>query len=152
TAKLFEAAARLGAILGDVGEPAGHDMARFGMHLGTAFQIIDDVLDYSSEEAATGKHVGDDLAEGKPTLPLILAMERGTPAQAACVRAAIENGDREAFGEILRIIGDTGALDACRQFARAEAELASAALLHLPPSVFKEALLKLSAFAVERDF
>ena len=122
------------------------------MHLGTAFQIIDDVLDYSSEEAATGKHLGDDLAEGKPTLPLILAMQRGTNAQTARVRAAIENGERDAFGDILSIIGDTGALEASRAFARSESVLASGALLHLPPSVFKDALLKLSAFAVERDF
>lgn len=152
TAKLFEAASRLGAILGESGEACERDMAGFGMHLGTAFQIIDDVLDYSSEEAATGKHLGDDLAEGKPTLPLILAMQYGTAAQAARVRKAIENGEREAFGDILQIIGETGALEASRAFARSEAELASAALLHLPSSVFKDALLKLSAFAVERDF
>ncbi|MBA4742102.1 MAG: polyprenyl synthetase family protein [Azoarcus sp.] len=152
TAKLFEAAARLGAILGEVDDASEREMASFGMHLGTAFQIIDDVLDYSSEEAATGKHLGDDLAEGKPTLPLILAMQRGTNAQTARVRAAIENGERDAFGDILSIIGDTGALEASRAFARSESVLASGALLHLPPSVFKDALLKLSAFAVERDF
>jgi octaprenyl-diphosphate synthase len=89
TAKLFEASARLGAILGGADEATERALGDYGMHLGTAFQIIDDVLDYSSEEAATGKHLGDDLAEGKPTLPLILTIQRGTPEQAALVRSAI---------------------------------------------------------------
>lgn len=152
TAKLFEAAARLGAILGGGDKAAEQAMADFGMHLGTAFQIIDDVLDYSSEEAATGKHLGDDLAEGKPTLPLILAMEHGTPEQAACVRSAIENGSRDAFADVLAAIGACGALEASREHARAEAARAAKALNVLPPSVFKEALLQLSSFAVERNF
>lgn len=152
TAKLFEAAARLGAILGAAGDAAERDMAAFGMHLGTAFQVIDDVLDYSSAEAATGKHLGDDLAEGKPTLPLILAMKHGTAAQAERVRSAIEDGDRDAFGEILEILSTSGAIEASREFARVEANLASQALMRLPTSVFKNALLQLPSFAVERDF
>lgn len=152
TAKLFEAAARLGAILGGGDEAAEKAMAAFGMHLGTAFQIIDDVLDYSSQEAATGKHLGDDLAEGKPTLPLILTMERGTPEQAACVRDAIENSRREAFADVMAAISACGALETSREFAREEAKLAAAQLDVLPPSVFQKALLELSSFAVERNF
>lgn len=152
TAKLFEAATRLGAILGGQDEAGEEPMARFGMHLGTAFQIIDDVLDYSSEEAATGKHLGDDLAEGKPTLPLIFAMQRGTPEQASRVREAIENGGRHDFAAILEIISQTGALDRARERAAEEAKLATDAINQIPPSIFKEALLKLCVFAIERAY
>ena len=152
TAKLFEASARLGAILGGADETVERRLGEYGMHLGTAFQIIDDVLDYSSEDAATGKHLGDDLAEGKPTLPLILAMERGTPEQAALVRDAIENGRREAFPDVLAAITACGALDAARAAAREEADAALEKISALPTSVFAEALLQLPAFAVERNF
>ena len=152
TAKLFEASARLGAILGGADEATERALGDYGMHLGTAFQIIDDVLDYSSEEAATGKHLGDDLAEGKPTLPLILAMQHGSPEQAALVRDAIENGRREAFPDVLAAISACGALDAARSAAREEARLAHAKITPLPASVFAEALLELPAFAVERNF
>ncbi len=152
TAKLFEAATRLGAILGGQDEAGEEPMARFGMHLGTAFQIIDDVLDYSSEEAATGKHLGDDLAEGKPTLPLIFAMQRGTPGQARRVRDAIENGGRDDFAAILEIIGQTGALALARERADEEVKLAIEAIEQIPSSIFKEALLKLCLFAVERKY
>lgn len=152
TAKLFEAAARLGGILGQVDTHTEDALAAFGMHLGTAFQIIDDVLDYASEEAATGKHLGDDLAEGKPTLPLILSMQNGSSEHAALVRHAIENGGRDEFPAILAIIKTTGALDLARDSAKQEARLASAELEKLPPSNFKDSLLKLCVFAVERDF
>ncbi|MDX5364283.1 MAG: polyprenyl synthetase family protein [Pseudazoarcus pumilus] len=152
TAKLFEASTRLGAILGGADAATERALGDYGMHLGTAFQIIDDVLDYSSEEATTGKHLGDDLAEGKPTLPLILAMQHGTPAQAALVRAAIEQGQREAFPEVLAAISACGALDAAREAARAEAALAREQIAALPASVFSEALLELPAFAVERNY
>lgn len=152
TAKLFEASARLGAILGGADEATERALGDYGMHLGTAFQIIDDVLDYSSEEAATGKHLGDDLAEGKPTLPLILAMQHGSPEQAALVRDAIENGRREAFPDVLTAISACGALDAARSAARDEARLAHAKITTSPASVFAEALLELPAFAVERNF
>ena len=151
TAKLFEAAARLGAILGRSDLATEESLARFGMHLGTAFQIIDDVLDYSSEEAATGKHLGDDLAEGKPTLPLIFAMQKGSPEQAAQVRQAIENGGRDDFARVLDIIRDTGALDLARERADQEARLAIAEMDAIPSSIFKDALLKLCVFAVERN-
>ena len=151
TAKLFEAATRLGAILGGGDSQLEEDVAAFGMHLGTAFQIIDDVLDYTSDEVALGKHLGDDLAEGKPTLPLIFAMQRGTPEQSARVRQAIESGGREDFPAVLEIIHATGALDASRDSARAEAQRAAEKLMHLPPSIFKDSLLELSSFAVERN-
>jgi octaprenyl-diphosphate synthase len=152
TAKLFEAATRLGGILGGVSADVEDGLARYGMHLGTAFQLIDDVLDYSGEEAETGKHLGDDLAEGKPTLPLIHVMRNGTAEQAACVRHAIEGGGRESFPQVLAAVRASGALEVARQHAQTEAELASAALSPLPPSKFKDSLLELTAFAVARRF
>ncbi len=151
TAKLFEAAARLGGILGGVDEILENSLAAFGMHLGTAFQLIDDVLDYSAEEAITGKHLGDDLAEGKPTLPLIYVMEHGTTEQAALVRRAIETGGRDDFAAVLVAVQQTGALDEARRYAATETRLAMEAIKLLPPSNFKEALLKLADFAVVRD-
>lgn len=151
TAKLFEAASRLGGILGGADEALETRLAAFGMHLGTAFQLIDDVLDYSAEEADTGKHLGDDLAEGKPTLPLIHVMQHGTPEQAALVRGAIENGGRDDFAAVLAAIQATGALDEARRYAQAEVKLAIDAISILPPSIFKDALLQLSDFAVARN-
>ena len=151
TAKLFEAATRLGAILGGASAEDEELLAQYGMHLGTAFQLVDDVLDYSGEEVNTGKHLGDDLAEGKPTLPLIHVMQHGTAEQAALVREAIETGGRDAFPQIVEAIRATGALEATRQFALREAEFAQATLSALPPSQFKESLLELCLFAVERN-
>ena len=152
TAKLFEAAMRLGAILGKASDADEQAVAEYGMHLGTAFQLVDDVLDYSADEAQTGKHLGDDLAEGKPTLPLIHAMQHGTPAQAAVVRAAIEQGDVGRFAEVLQIIHATGALEFTRQQARREAELACAAIAQLADSKYKKCLLELAEFAATRQF
>lgn len=152
TAKLFEAASRLGAILGGAAPELEQSMAEFGMRLGTAFQIIDDVLDYSGDEQTTGKHMGDDLAEGKTTLPLIHAMQTGTPEQAAAVRHAIHEGGRADMGAVIDAVRQTGALDVAKRYASAEAVLARSALSALPASQFKESLLKLSDFAVERDF
>ena len=151
TAKLFEAASRLGGILGGADEALENRLAAFGMHLGTAFQLIDDVLDYSAEESATGKHLGDDLAEGTPTLPLIHVMQHGSPAQAALVRGAIESGGRDDFAAVLAAIQHTGALEETRRYAQAEASLAIEAISDLPPSIFKDALLELPHFAVERN-
>ena len=151
TAKLFEAAARLGALVAGA-EPAVEDaMARYGMHLGTAFQLVDDVLDYSGQEADTGKHLGDDLAEGKPTLPLIYVMQHGTADQAAAVRRAIETGGRDDFPAVLAAIRESGALDYALTVARREAETARAAISQLGDSNYREALLQLSFFAVERS-
>ncbi|HEY6863902.1 MAG TPA: octaprenyl diphosphate synthase [Burkholderiales bacterium] len=152
TAKLFEAAAQLGGILGGAGSAAESGLARYGMHLGTAFQLIDDVLDYSGDAAHTGKNLGDDLNEGKPTLPLIYVMERGAEAQARTVRQAIEHGGRGEFGDVLAAIQSTGALDYARAKATEEAKTARDALAPLADSKHKECLLELATFAVERDY
>jgi len=151
TAKLFEAAAQLGAILGGAGREVESALAAYGMHLGTAFQLVDDVLDYSGLEVDTGKHLGDDLAEGKPTLPLIHVLQNGTPDQSACVRRAIEEGGRDDFPAVLAAIQASGALAHVRRQATREAELARAAISNLKDTKYREALLQLTAFAVERD-
>jgi len=152
TAKLFEAAMRLGAILANAGKAAEEAAAKYGMHLGTAFQLVDDVLDYSGDEHETGKNLGDDLAEGKPTLPLIFAMQRGSAAQAAVIRQAIEEGDIERFAEVLQVVRETGALDHTREQARREAESACLALKDMPDTNYKESLLQLAEFAASRQF
>ncbi|HEX7454817.1 MAG TPA: octaprenyl diphosphate synthase [Gallionella sp.] len=152
TAKLFEAAMRLGAILANASSADEAAAAKYGMHLGTAFQLIDDVLDYSSNEAETGKHLGDDLAEGKPTLPLIYAMQHGTPEQAAVVRCAIEQGDVGKFADVLQIIHATGALDFTRQQAMREVEFACSAITDLPDSKYKKCLIELAHFAATRQY
>ncbi|HUW25141.1 MAG TPA: octaprenyl diphosphate synthase [Gallionella sp.] len=152
TAKLFEAAMRLGAILGAASDADEAAAAKYGMHIGTAFQLVDDVLDYSADEQQTGKHLGDDLAEGKPTLPLIYAMQHGSTEQIAIVRSAIEQGDMEQFAEVLEIIHATGALDFTRQQAMSEAKAASAAIAFFPDSKYKQCLLELAHFAATRQF
>ncbi len=151
TAKLFEAAARLGGMLGGATAETEACLASYGMHLGTAFQLIDDVLDYSGEENATGKHLGDDLAEGKPTLPLIHVMRHGRAAQAACVRHAIEEGGRDDFAKVLEAIRATDALSVTRRHAEMEIDKAIAALSVLPASNYQESLLELARFAIARD-
>lgn len=151
TAKLFEAATRLGAILAGATPEAEQGLADYGMHLGTAFQLLDDVLDYSGQEADTGKHLGDDLAEGKPTLPLIFVMQHGSTQQAACVRRAIESGGRDDFPLVLEAIHQTGALDYTRSRAQEAAEQARAAISHLPDSNYKSCLLELASFAANRS-
>ncbi|MBN8501268.1 MAG: octaprenyl diphosphate synthase [Sphingomonadales bacterium] len=151
TAKLFEAASQLGGILSGQGKPVEEALATYGMHLGTAFQIVDDVLDYSGAEADTGKHLGDDLAEGKPTLPLIHAMQHGTPDQAAVVREAIEQGGRERFPEVLAAVRSCGALERSCEVAANEAAIAREAISLLPDTNYKKALIQLSVFAVERN-
>ncbi|MDO9242476.1 MAG: octaprenyl diphosphate synthase [Rhodocyclaceae bacterium] len=150
TAKLFEAAARLGAILGDSTPAIEAGLADYGMHLGTAFQIVDDVLDYSGEEGEIGKHLGDDLAEGKPTLPLIHVMRHGQPAQSELVKNALEQGGRAAFPEIIKAVQATGALDVAMEVARGETERAKQALTALPDTQYREALIQLSEFAITR--
>ena len=152
TAKLFEAAMRLGAILGRASPADEEAAAQYGMHLGTAFQLIDDVLDYSADESETGKHLGDDLAEGKPTLPLIHAMQHGTPEQAAVVRGAIEQGAVDKLAEVQAIIHATGALEFTRRRALQEAEAACAAISAFSDTQFKRALLELAHFAATRQF
>jgi octaprenyl-diphosphate synthase len=150
TAKLFEAAARLGGVLAGAPQAVERGLADYGMHVGTAFQVVDDVLDYSGDAADIGKSLGDDLAEGKPTLPLIYAMRAGNPEQAAVVRRAITDGGRDDFQAVLKAIQHCGALDYARQAAIREADLAARALEPLPPSAFRESLLKLASFSVTR--
>jgi octaprenyl-diphosphate synthase len=152
TAKLFEAATRLGAVISGATPRDESAMAIFGMHLGTAFQLIDDVLDYSGAAAEMGKNIGDDLAEGKPTLPLIYAMRNGTPEQSAQVRAAIERGGIDDLGAILDAIRRTGALEYAREQAEAEAQLARDALAHMARSTQLDCLLEFTRFAVDRRY
>jgi octaprenyl-diphosphate synthase len=150
TAKLFQAAARLGAILSNATPTAEDGLARYGMHIGTAFQLVDDILDYSGDEAEIGKHLGDDLAEGKPTLPLIHVLKHGTPEQAACVRKAIEADGRDMFTQVLAAVRASGALAAAHTCAQTEAQAAVAALAELPASIYKNALIELPTFSVAR--
>ena len=152
TAKLFEAATRLGAVLGRSGETLEQSMAAYGAHLGTAFQLIDDVLDYSGEQSVIGKNVGDDLAEGKATLPLIYVIKHGTAQQAKLVRDAIEHGGVEGLADVLDAIRASGALEYARAQARAESDAAGAALEALPRSKYRDYLLELTDFAVTRTF
>jgi len=152
TAKLFEASTRLGAILGRAPAEAEEAMAAYGMHLGTAFQLIDDVLDYSGDHAVIGKNVGDDLAEGKPTLPLIHALRRGTREQAMLIRRAIEHGGIEELSAVLDAIRQTGALDYAREQAQTESRIAREALSFLPNSKYRDYLIQLADFAVTRRY
>jgi octaprenyl-diphosphate synthase len=151
TAKLFEAAARLGGVLGRSDPAIEAGLADYGMHVGTAFQLIDDVLDYSGDAATIGKALGDDLAEGKPTLPLIRVMSTGRQEQAELVRRAIVEGGREAFGGVLQAIRACDALEYSRAAARREAEAAQRAIAPLPASEFKTSLLELASFSVTRS-
>ena len=150
TAKLFEASARLAAILSHSSPEIEQACADYGQALGTAFQVIDDVLDYDGDAAEMGKNLGDDLREGKATLPLIAAMQRGTPEQCALIRSAIENGETERLDEIIAIVKSTGALDVTRQAAAVEAQRAVAATQHFQPNPYTEGLLQLAAQLLER--
>jgi octaprenyl-diphosphate synthase len=151
TAKLFEAAAQLGAIVAARPREEEQALAAYGMHLGTAFQIIDDVLDYQASPEQTGKNIGDDLAEGKPTLPLIYAMRAGNPEQRQIVRHAIEAGGREHIDAVMTILRATGAIQYAAQIARQEADRAMSALTALANNEYKDALLFLARFSVERN-
>lgn len=150
TAKLFEAAARLGAVLAGAPPALESGLAEYGMRVGTAFQLIDDVLDYSGDAASIGKSLGDDLAEGKPTLPLIRAMACGDPDQTRVVREAIEHGGRDDFERVLAAVRATGALDYSHGVAQSEAAAARDALAALAPSAHRDSLLELASFSVSR--
>jgi len=152
TAKLFEAASRLGAIIGNATPEQEEAMTVYGMHLGTAFQLIDDVLDYSGDNLDTGKNLGDDLAEGKPTLPLIHAMQKGTPEQASIIREAIQNGGIDNLDKVVQVIQTTGALDYAKQCAHAEIKIATSAIELLPDSEHKDCLIQLADFSVTRNY
>lgn len=151
TAKLFEASARLGAVIGGAGPELEDACAEFGRSLGTAFQLVDDVLDYDGHAEELGKNVGDDLREGKPTLPLLLAMERAPDAERLVIRHAIEHGEVEKLPEIVAIVRRTGALAATREAAEREADKARALLNQLPRSRARDALLELSVRSVHRS-
>jgi octaprenyl-diphosphate synthase len=151
TAKLFEAAAQLGALIAGASEPDIEAAAEYGRSLGTAFQLIDDVLDYSGKADDIGKNVGDDLREGKPTLPLIHLMHNGSAEQRALVRSCIEQGDEQHFDAILAAISSSGALDYTRSEAEKAAARASQAIAGLSDSQYKTSLLDLCTFAVDRN-
>ncbi|MEK8085759.1 octaprenyl diphosphate synthase [Aquabacterium sp. A3] len=151
TAKLFEASARLGAVICEASPEVEEACAGYGRTVGTAFQLIDDLLDYEGSTAELGKNIGDDLREGKPTLPLLVAMQRGTPEQREMIRHAIEHGEVERMPEIVTIVRDTGALEATREAARDQVARAQAHLAMLPESPWREALLQLSADSIGRS-
>ena len=152
TAKLFEASARLGAVLAGAEPVVEEACASYGRCLGTAFQLVDDLLDYEGSTTELGKNVGDDLREGKPTLPLLLAMERGSAPERLLIRHAIQHGEVERLSEIVDIVRHTGAIEATREAARAEGSKAHACLEHLPASPYREALLELCVQSIDRSF
>lgn len=152
TAKLFEAATQLGAI---ISHAKAHDeaaLAVYGMHLGTAFQLIDDILDLSGDSDAIGKNLGDDLAEGKPTLPLLYAMRNSDAANSRLIRNAIENGGLDNLTQVIEAVKNTGALEHVKKLAEAEVTICCAAIEHFPESKFKQALIELANFAVKRSY
>jgi len=151
TARLFESGAQVAAIVAGAPPPVENSLAGYGRHLGNAFQLVDDALDYRGDAAELGKNLGDDLAEGKPTLPLIHAMRHGTPAQSSMIRRAIAEGGSHEFGPIRAAIESTGGLDYTARLARSEADLAIRALADVPGSAFREALAALAEFAVTRS-
>jgi octaprenyl-diphosphate synthase len=151
TAKLFEAACQLGAVIAQSDEKTEKALASYGMHLGTAFQLVDDVLDYSASADDMGKNIGDDLAEGKPTLPLIYVMRQGNSEQAALVREAIETGGLDKLQQVTAAVVSSGAIEYTSKAARQEADRAIAAIEDLPESDHKTAMIALARFAVERD-
>jgi octaprenyl-diphosphate synthase len=152
TAILFSAATQLGAVLADADSITEKALADYGQHLGIAFQLIDDALDYTSTQDELGKNLGDDLAEGKPTLPLIYAIENGTKEQAAVVTAAIKEGNRDSFDEVYEIVKATNAITYTEKRADEEAEKAINALSQLQGSEYKETLILLARFAVQRSY
>jgi octaprenyl-diphosphate synthase len=151
TAKLFEASACLGAILARADTTTERACADYGRALGTAFQLVDDLLDYDGRTDELGKNVGDDLREGKPTLPLLVAMARGNNDERRMIRAAIEHGEVTRLPEIVAALRRTGAIDAARELARVETQTASACAAQLPASIYRDALLHLCARAVDRS-
>jgi len=152
TATLFEAGTRLGAVLSEAPQDVEDRLAAYGMHLGVAFQLVDDALDYDSDSETIGKHIGDDLEEGKPTLPLIRAMAVGSEAQRNMLRKVIEEGGRERIGDVVSAIVETDALSYTAQLAKRHAQLAHEALDVLPDSDAKRALLATADFAVARRY
>jgi len=151
TAVLFAAATELAGVLGGLDADQVASLRRYGMQLGYAFQIADDLLDYVSDADTIGKNIGDDLAEGKPTLPLIYALQRATPEQADSLRRAIEHGGLDSLDRIIAAIRDSGALERTRERAQRHANAAHEALATLPASEYRDALATLADYAVERS-
>ncbi len=152
TAKLFEAATRLGAVICDAPPETEAALAEYGMRIGTAFQLIDDVLDLSGESEQIGKNLGDDIAEGKPTLPLLYAMRHGNAQQKNLIRKAIEQGGLNDISEVIQAVKETGALDYVRSIAETEAKLACQAIEKLPKNQHYQSLIDLAHFAVNRSY
>jgi octaprenyl-diphosphate synthase len=150
TATLFEAGARLGGVIAGVPEAQQLALADYGLHLGIAFQLVDDALDYDSSNHEIGKNIGDDLAEGKPTLPLIQAMKQTSEENRARLADIIENGGLDQIDYVMRIIGESGAITYTQQLAKAEAEQAKKSLASLPDSAYRQALADLADFSVAR--
>ena len=150
TAILFEAAARIGAVITEQDDEIEQALASYGQHLGVAFQLVDDLLDYSSSSEALGKNIGDDLAEGKPTLPLIHAMQNASAPDQELLAEAIRSGGLEKINEVISIIESTGSLAYTSQRASEEAELAKQALSNVPDSIYKDAMMTLADFSVQR--
>jgi len=149
TAKLFEAGTRIGALLGETSD-IEDNLVDFGRHLGLAFQLVDDALDYDATATELGKNIGDDLAEGKPTLPLIYAIQHGSPAEKHMISEAIRTGGTQNLRSIQLAIDATGGLSYTARRAAEEAELARAALQGIPESPYQKTLLKLAEFATAR--
>jgi len=152
TAKLFEAATRLGAIVSNSNTYDEEALSKYGMHIGTAFQLIDDVLDLSGDESEIGKNLGDDLNEGKPTLPLLYAMRHGDTQESQAIKHAIEQGGLDQLDVVLKAVVRTGALDHVRHLAIKESEAACDAIAHFATSPFKTAMLQLAEFAATRKY
>ena len=152
TATLFEAGARLAAVVNDSDAATEEALAAYGLHLGMAFQMIDDALDYGSSDREIGKNIGDDLAEGKPTLPLIRAIEQSDPATRTELCSIIEKGGTERLDEVLAAIESTDAIAYTARLATDEAGKAKQALGALPASTFRDALMALADFSVDRSF
>jgi octaprenyl-diphosphate synthase len=150
TATLFEAGAKLGGVITGVSEAKQQALADYGLHLGIAFQLVDDALDYAAGNEEIGKNIGDDLAEGKPTLPLIHAMKQTNEENRNTLAHIIENGGLDQIDFVMRIIGESGAIAYTQQLARAEAELAKQALTVLPDTPYRQALYDLADFSVAR--
>jgi len=152
TAILFSAATRLGAVISAAQASSEESLSRYGLHLGVAFQLIDDALDYKASQENLGKKLGDDLAEGKPTLPLIYAIQKASQAEASIIIKAIKEGKREVFNEVFDIVNKTNAIAYTEQRAEQEADKAIEALLDLPESIYKNALIDLAKFSVQRNY
>lgn len=152
TAILFSAATKLAAVISGASDEVEQGLAQYGQHLGIAFQLIDDALDYKASKDELGKNLGDDLAEGKPTLPLIYAIQNSSESEAKTIIDAIKNGDRDAFNDVYAIVQKTKAIDYTEQRADEEAQKAIAALSVLPESEYKQALILLALFSVQRNY